>query len=261
MSGRAKTPRSKEPEVPRKNAMKVLGSMIGPDVLCTEALAHRRGLLEKHKVLHPKKSLVGSASETPGCSSSASAALGAESIPASIPARRSLSTLQCQCLGKMISIVRRPSETQEEFSRRRNRCISGATRRHSRGLWGALQHFRFHTMLGHVARLTEQHWVASAVQWRDTRWPKRHDVVMPLKKGGQRGRRPPGLGQPHRHERSLLDAWRAFHSLPAAADARRALCPTEPDELGFGRRPWQEAAACRDYWRLFCRWAAFVRRC
>lgn len=175
---------------------------------------------------------------------------GLETVPLSQTERRRLDGVQRRMVGRALLIGRRSGELLEDFFRRRERCISGAIRRHTRGLWSELCHCRMFTFAGHAARLAPaEHMSAQTLAWPSDQWWSGYKETLPPKAGGQIGRRAADRGTPGILEAPFRDAFELMRNSASG----RSILQKAASELGDWPRDWRRLAQAREVWRLFSR--------
>lgn len=66
-----------------------------------------------------------------------------------------------QILAIILMVARRPSDTLEDFLRRRERIVTASLKKYSRGVWGQTQRYICFTFHGHIARLQSGYHMAT----------------------------------------------------------------------------------------------------
>lgn len=175
---------------------------------------------------------------------------GLETVPLSQPDRRRLDGVQRRMVGRALLVGRRPQELLPDFFRRRERCISGAIRRHARGIWSELSRFRTFTFAGHVARLAPaDHMAAQTLACSSDQWWEKYKEALPPKTGGQIGRRAANKGIPGMQAAPFRDNFDLLRSTARGRDILKQAAA----ELGDWPGNWQRLAQARNAWRSFAR--------
>lgn len=90
------------------------------------------------------------------------------------PERSRIRAFQRTVVARCIRFFSRPSETREQFFRRRERVTTKWIRFASRGQWDQLQKYRFLTFYGHAMRLSDDHLLGDVLRWRSDAWWKEY---------------------------------------------------------------------------------------
>lgn len=148
---------------------------------------------------------------------------GMETVHTTTVMRRTMDATQRTLVGRILLVLRKPTEALHEYLKRRQRLISATIAKHARGMWSQLWRYRQLTFLGHIVRLRPyDHLSARVQQWRGSRcWAIYRRML------------PPGhwmaAGTPAGRPRTT-SATRALH-------AREFHTPSKRSSLGGGGGP------------------------
>lgn len=171
---------------------------------------------------------------------------GMETVHITTVMRRKVDATQGTLIGRLLPVLRKPTEDLQAYFRRRQRLITTTIAKYARGTWSQLWRYRQLTFLGHLVRLRPyDHLSARLQQWRGSRWWAIYKRTLPPGTGWTPGRRPAGLVQPLQHERFVQESF-----------ARLRRDRRWPGQVGHAPFDWVSLAELRPAWRAFARWLA-----
>lgn len=176
---------------------------------------------------------------------------GLETLWLCRPERGRIRAFERTVVARCIRFFVRPSETREQFCRRRVRVTTKWIRVAMRGQWDQLQRYRFLNYYGHAMRLSDEHLLGEVSRWRSDAWWREYRSRH-AKWGGAAGRRPADLGNALQNESHIQSMYQEYLRQPSGVGMLEV--------LGGHREmsSWGDLALHRGEYRKFAQWTAFT---